>query len=108
MTYQITFQSFVFGMTTTTTTTTKYYKNIRIINDERILDFSTKLGNTLWDVSNSDINICYSKFHSTFKSFYDECFPVSVIRKKIKHGKSKLWFTAGLEKSVHKNYIVNG
>jgi len=50
----------------------------------------------------SDINICFSKFHSTFKSFYDECFPVSVTHTKIKHGKTKLWFTAGLKLSVHK------
>jgi len=63
------------------------------------------LGNTQWDISNTDIIICYSKFHDTFKSLYAECFPVSVkVIHKLNKGRQNYGFR--LDKSVHKKQVI--
>jgi hypothetical protein len=79
------------------------YKQVRMINNENILNLNLELGNMAWpDLANMDVNTAYNSFYDKFNTLYNKNLPVKIKKIKIYQNKYKPWLTHGILVSVKK------
>ena len=72
----------------------------RQVNQCNIQKFKDKLSHTDWNsiVDNKSCQDAFSGFHSVYRRYYEECFPLKKI--KINYHNRKTWLTNGLKISI--------
>ena len=72
----------------------------RQFNDKNISQFRTNLSTYNWSnlYLTNDPQIAFSEFYNTFKTNFDECFPVKICNSS--YGNKKTWLTPALRTSI--------
>ena len=77
------------------------YKQIRVIDNDKLIQLSTKLSECNWsDCGNKDPNIAFESVNTNISELYNNYLPMKTIKVKIFGDKEKSWLSHCMLKSV--------